>query len=73
MLTATGGSSDCVGAMSHTYELGTRAWQPDPTDGWVGSEVKERKVEGDKVKLIFLLDNGEVRETPSPSHNCTAD
>ena len=47
--------------MAHNYEVGTRAWQPDPTEGWVASEVKEKLVDGDKVKLVFLLENEEVR------------
>lgn len=46
--------------MAHNYEVGTRAWQPDPTEGWVASEVKEKLVDGDKVKLVFLLENEEV-------------
>lgn len=46
--------------MAHSYDVGTRAWQPDPTEGWVASEVEAKKVEGDKVKLIFRLANGEV-------------
>lgn len=47
--------------MAHIYEVGTRAWQPDPTEGWVASEVKEKLVDGDKVQLVFELENGEVR------------
>jgi myosin V len=47
--------------MAHIYEVGTRAWQPDPTDGWVASEVKEKLVDGEKVQLVFELENGEVR------------
>jgi len=47
--------------MAHIYENGTRAWQPDATDGWVASEVIDKKIEGDKVKLVFQLENGEVR------------
>lgn len=47
--------------MAHNYEVGTRAWQPDPTEGWVASEVKEKLVDGDKVQLVFVLENGEVR------------
>ncbi|KAH7386791.1 P-loop containing nucleoside triphosphate hydrolase protein [Phaeosphaeria sp. MPI-PUGE-AT-0046c] len=47
--------------MAHIYENGTRAWQPDPTDGWVASEVVEKKIEGDKVKLVFQLENGESK------------
>ncbi|KAF1915352.1 P-loop containing nucleoside triphosphate hydrolase protein [Ampelomyces quisqualis] len=47
--------------MAHIYENGTRAWQPDPTDGWVASELVEKKIEGDKVKLVFQLENGEKK------------
>lgn len=46
--------------MAHLYEVGTRAWQPDPTEGWVASELKEKNVDGDKVSLVFELENGEV-------------
>lgn len=46
--------------MAHIYEVGTRAWQPDPNEGWVASEVKEKLVDGDKVQLVFELENGEV-------------
>lgn len=46
--------------MSHTYDVGTKAWQPDATEGWVASEVKQKQVDGDKVKLVFTLENGEV-------------
>ena len=46
--------------MAHNYEVGTRAWQPEPTEGWVASEVKEKLVDGDKVQLVFELENGEV-------------
>lgn len=46
--------------MVHNYDVGTRAWQPDPTEGWVASEVQQKKVQGDKVKLVFLLETGEV-------------
>lgn len=47
--------------MAHNYDLGTRAWQPDSIEGWVASEVVSKEVQGDKVKLAFQLDNGEVR------------
>ncbi|KAF2490309.1 myosin-2 [Lophium mytilinum] len=47
--------------MAHIYDVGTRAWQPDVTDGWVASEVEDKIVEGDKVKLIFRLDSGEAK------------
>lgn len=46
--------------MSATYDVGTKAWQTDPTEGWVASEVEQKIVDGDKVKLVFLLENGEV-------------
>ena len=46
--------------MAHPYDVGTKAWQPDTTEGWVASEVTEKKVQGDKVLLVFALENGEV-------------
>jgi myosin-5 len=54
--------------MAHIFEVGTRAWQPDATEGWIASEVEEKIVNGDKVKLIFRLANGEVcpRGLPFP-------
>ena len=48
--------------MAHMYDVGTKAWQPDPTEGWVASEVVDRKVKGDRVLLVFLLANGEVSQ-----------
>lgn len=50
--------------MAHNYDVGTRAWQPDPTEGWVASEVESKTVEGDRVKLVFQLANGEVFGQP---------
>ena len=46
--------------MAHNYDVGTRVWQPDATEGWVASEVESKTIEGDKVKLVFQLANGEV-------------
>ena len=46
--------------MAHNYDVGTRVWQPDITEGWVASEVESKKIEGDKVKLVFQLVNGVV-------------
>jgi len=46
--------------MSESYDVGTRAWQPDVTEGWVASEVVKKTVNGDKVALVFELENGEV-------------
>jgi myosin-5 len=46
--------------MAHSYDVGTQAWQPDVTEGWVASEVTSKTTEGDKIILIFTLANGEV-------------
>jgi myosin-5 len=46
--------------MAHSYDVGTKAWQPDATEGWVASEVTSKTADGDKVTLIFSLANGEV-------------
>lgn len=46
--------------MSHTYDVGTKAWQPDTTEGWVASEVEQKIVDGENVTLVFALENGEV-------------
>jgi myosin V len=46
--------------MAHSYDVGTKAWQPDATEGWVASEVTSKKVDGDKIFLVFALANGEV-------------
>lgn len=46
--------------MAHIYDVGTRAWQPESTQGWVPSQVVEKLVDGDNVKLTFMLDTGEV-------------
>lgn len=47
--------------MSHSYDVGTRVWQPDATEGWVASEVVKKSVDGGKLNLEFKLENGEVR------------
>ena len=46
--------------MAHNYDVGTKAWQPDASEGWVASEVISRTEEGDKITLVFELANGEV-------------
>lgn len=46
--------------MSNTYDVGTKAWQPDQTEGWVASEVIQKVVDGDHVRLVFELESGEV-------------
>jgi hypothetical protein len=53
--------------MSDSYEVGTKAWQPDSTEGWVPSEVEQKVVTGEKVKLVFRLENGEVCLIDIPS------
>lgn len=50
--------------MAHNYNIGTRAWQPDPAEGWIASEVESKQIQGDHVKLVFRLENGEVRLLP---------
>lgn len=52
--------------MAHIYDIGTRAWQPDTTEGWVASEVTDKQIDGDKVKLVFQLESGEVRPHRMP-------
>ncbi|KAI9772969.1 MAG: Myosin type-2 heavy chain 1 [Geoglossum simile] len=47
--------------MAHSYDVGTRAWQPDSAEGWIASEVESKSVDGDEVKLVFLLSNGEAK------------
>ena len=47
--------------MAHSmYDVGTRAWQPDESEGWIASEVVDKKLNGDNVTLVFQLANGEV-------------
>ncbi|KAJ9142722.1 Class v myosin [Pleurostoma richardsiae] len=48
--------------MSSNYDIGTRAWQPDAAEGWVASEVVQKTADGDKVTIVFKLDNGETKE-----------
>ncbi|MCJ1424500.1 Myosin type-2 heavy chain 1 [Sticta canariensis] len=47
--------------MAHNYNVGTRAWQPDPTEGWIASEVESKNIQGDQVKLVFRVENGETK------------
>ncbi|KAK0651973.1 putative myosin MYO2 [Cercophora newfieldiana] len=48
--------------MSESYDVGTRAWQPDTTEGWVASEVIKKTVNGNKAELLFELENGETKK-----------
>jgi len=50
--------------MAQNYDVGTRAWQPDATEGWVASEVVRKTVAGSKATLVFKLQNGEVLHPP---------
>ena len=60
-------SRDYSSTMAHSYDVGTRAWQPDPTEGWIASEVQEKKIlGGGKVTLVFALANDEVRHLDHP-------
>ena len=52
--------------MASAYEVGTRAWQPDAAEGWVASELINKSVDGPKAKLVFQLENGEVRKPAAP-------
>ncbi|EHL01701.1 putative Myosin-2 [Glarea lozoyensis 74030] len=47
--------------MAHSYDVGTKAWQPDATEGWVASEVTSKTSDGTKVSLVFALANGETK------------
>ncbi|KAH8664322.1 P-loop containing nucleoside triphosphate hydrolase protein [Xylariales sp. PMI_506] len=49
--------------MSASYDVGTRAWQPDATEGWVASEVVKKTIDGSKVILEFKFDsNDEIKK-----------
>jgi hypothetical protein len=47
--------------MAHNYDVGTKAWQPDVSEGWVASEVISKTERDGKTELVFELANGEVR------------
>ena len=51
--------------MVHSFDVGTRAWQPETTEGWVASEVVSKKIHGDRVVIEFKLENGEVCLEPN--------
>jgi hypothetical protein len=59
-------------SMAHNYDVGTKAWQPDTTEGWVASEVVSKTEADGKIMLVFDLANGEVQiMTNSSSSTCT--
>ncbi|KAF7562571.1 hypothetical protein G7046_g1555 [Stylonectria norvegica] len=47
--------------MASTYDVGTRAWQPDAAEGWIASELVTKDVDGPKAKLVFQLENGQTK------------
>lgn len=47
--------------MAHAYEVGTRAWQPDATEGWVASELIAKNETSTGFDLVFKLENGEEK------------
>ncbi|KAF4983080.1 hypothetical protein FZEAL_1427 [Fusarium zealandicum] len=53
--------------MASTYEVGTRAWQPDAAEGWVASELIDKSIDGSKAKLTFQLENGETKDIEVPA------
>ena len=59
--------------MAHSYDVGTKAWQPDVTEGWVASEVISKTADGDKILLVFSLANGEVCLQMSPTRPLDTD
>ncbi|PFH55455.1 hypothetical protein XA68_18277 [Ophiocordyceps unilateralis] len=52
--------------MASTYDVGTRAWQPDPSLGWIASELVNKTIDGSKAKLVFTLENGETKTIEVP-------
>lgn len=39
------------------YTKGTKAWFPDKEEGWVSASCLSKKIENDKVTLLFEDDN----------------
>lgn len=68
--------------MAHIYHVGScvclallpanprRCWHPDENEGWISSEIVEKKVHGRQVKLVFLLDDKKVRLIPPQEMAC---
>ncbi|OAQ85318.1 class V myosin [Purpureocillium lilacinum] len=53
--------------MASTYDVGTRAWQPDTAEGWVASELITKNVDGPKATLVFQLENGQTKTIEVPA------
>lgn len=47
--------------MTQKYDIGTKAWQPSQEEGWIASEVIRKVVNDDYVRIVFRLENGQVR------------
>lgn len=47
------------------YQIGTEAWVQTKDQDWIAAKVESKVVDGEKVKLTFLLENGEVRSPKS--------
>lgn len=41
------------------YEVGTRCWYPSKELGWIGAEISQHELQGDKTKLELTLEDGE--------------
>ena len=46
--------------MAHHYDVGTKAWQPCQEEGWIASEVVEKEILEDVVRITFRLETGHV-------------
>ncbi|KAG9247868.1 class V myosin-like protein [Calycina marina] len=59
--------------MAHSYDVGTRAWQPNVTQGWIASEVVSKEAQGDKILLVFSLENGETKTVETTAEALASD
>jgi len=53
---------------SHPLEIyvkGTKVWLTDDKDGWVSGELVTKEVNGEKVKLTFKTERGNVVSHPN--------
>lgn len=44
-----------------SWEIDVRAWFPSQTDAYIGGRLADKKKAGDKVQLIFELDDGSIQ------------
>ncbi|KAJ6438711.1 myosin V [Purpureocillium lavendulum] len=61
------GASGTFPPMASTYDVGTRAWQPDAAEGWVASELITKNIDGPKATLVFQLENGQTKTIEVPA------